>query len=189
MSIYLISESEPILEIDILVKPKSQPRARAQALPNGKAKVFEPTEVKVHKRRIANAIAKAFDSLYGHGDPKRPLETETLEAPWIAEFEFAFQRPLSHYVIKKNSGVDILELSKKAPWFYAQTPDADNLSKSVLDAIVLSGRFGDDSKCVGFSAVKYWIADRLGPADADKPTRSGIVSISIRRPISASWGP
>ena len=81
--------------------------------------------------------------------PKRPYEcalSVTIRA--------YFTRPKSHYGTGKNA----TKTKKGIPVFHAKKPDADNVSKFVLDA--LNGVFWrDDSQVAELTVLKCYVSD------------------------------
>lgn len=105
-------------------EPKGQPRPRAFAF-KGKARVYNPGTAEAFKGAVALAV--------------RPfLPAQPIECPLSVRLFCHFQRPKSHYT-KKG-------LRPTAPVHHTSTPDADNVLKSVCDALTGVGLWRDDSQ-------------------------------------------
>lgn len=118
--------------------PKGQPRAKAFHR-NGFTRVYDPATAEGWKSQIAIA-AKPF------------AQFVPLSGPVLANLEFYFARPKSHYRTGKNAG----ELKPNAPQWHTTKPDRDNLDKAVLDALSQLGMWNDDCQvCAGTIQKKY----------------------------------
>lgn len=133
------------------------PKQKASAA-KGKIK-FElfgnPKTLKRHRRRGGSK---------GHYDPSAGDKADFLalahqhrpDKPFAGPLEvklvFTFRRPLCHYGAGKNA----CKIKPSAPkLFHTKTPDADNLTKFVFDA--LNGVFwGDDKQIAVVHVVKKW---------------------------------
>ena len=103
-------------------EPKGQPRPRAFTR-HGRARVYDPATAEGWKGQVALA-AEAHR-------PLTPIGTAT--ALWL---RFRLPRPQAHF---GRSG-----LRSTAPRVHTGKPDADNLAKAVLDALVGIGFLRDD---------------------------------------------
>lgn len=80
--------------------------------------------------------------------------TSPLTGPLIVMCEFHMRRPKNHYGTGKNSE----RLKPSVSKYHTQTPDTDNLTKFVLDA--LNGyAWVDDCQIIATNAVKRWADD------------------------------
>ena len=80
---------------------------------------------------------------------KKPMNPYVI--PLFVDMYFYMKRPKVHYGTGKNSDM----LKKDAPHFHTNTPDLDNLTKFVLDA--LNKVFWKDDSCICyFTAVKQY---------------------------------
>lgn len=73
------------------------------------------------------------------------------DAPIVVALTFRFQRPNGHFGTGRNSGI----LKESAPYYHAQTPDADKLARAVLDAMT-SVIYADDKTITVLSIRKNW---------------------------------
>ncbi len=123
-----------MIEFTVPAIPVAQPRARATAI-GGHARVYEPTNhpVAAFKSSVRLAASGAFT-----GAPK--------DCPLRVNLLFVFPRPKS-LVFKKRDMPRIRHVSK---------PDADNLAKSVFDA--LNGLLWQDDRQICEVALTKWVA-------------------------------
>jgi Holliday junction resolvase RusA-like endonuclease len=116
--------------------PKPQPRARAFSF-NGKARMYDPGTAEAWKGEIAAQTQE--------------LHGRNLQGCLKVDMFFFMARPKCHY---RSNGVDLKPSSPK--WHYAKKPDADNLAKSVLDALTALNVWGDDDQVVVLNIAKTW---------------------------------
>ena len=131
--------------------PKPQPRPRAFAR-GGKARIYNPSSADDWKAKIAEGLIR-----YANMD---------LKDPFTLTLEFYMPRPLSHYGTGKNKG----HLKDTSPYQHLKTPDIDNLTKAVMDAITVLNLWHDDSQVVSLIAFKHY---------SDNPKKTG-VDITIK---------
>jgi Holliday junction resolvase RusA-like endonuclease len=110
------------VEFFVAGAPKAQPRPRAFTR-HGRARVYDPGTAEGWKGQVALA-AKAHR-------PVAPIGTAA--ALWL---RFHFPRPQAHFGQRG--------LRSAAPCVHTGKPDADNLAKAVLDALVGIGLLSDD---------------------------------------------
>lgn len=103
-------------------EPKGQPRPRAFAR-GGKARVYDPGTAEGWKGQVALAARGYL--------PPAPIDTATL-----MHLRFHLPRPRGHF---GKAG-----LKPTAPHHHLTKPDADNLAKAVMDALVGIGFLRDD---------------------------------------------
>ena len=128
--------------------PKGQPRPRL----GRRGSVYNPPTAKAWKQSIKRLLA-------AEGYPEEPLT-----GPVSVSLLFRMGRPPSHYL---KSG----RLKKATKREHLQTPDIDNLSKAVLDAMTDLGVWVDDCNVIHLEVHKRW----------SKQIDAG-VSIEIRAP-------
>ena len=110
------------VEFFVAGDPKGQPRPRAFAR-GGKARVYDPGTAEGWKGQVALA-AKAH------------LPPSPIDRAAIVHLRFHLPRPRGHF---GKAG-----LKPTAPEHHVTKPDADNLAKAVLDALVGIGFLRDD---------------------------------------------
>jgi len=132
-------------------RPKPQPRPRAFAR-GGRAGVYNPKNADEWKAQIAHGLVK-----YANKD---------LKNPFFLRLDFYMPRPKSHYGTGRNAG----KLKGSAPYQHIRTPDIDNLTKAVMDAITVLNIWHDDSQVMSVHACKSW---------SEKPEMAG-VDITIK---------
>lgn len=128
--------------------PKGQPRMRAFARRMGEkviARVYDGGSAEGWKGQVALAA-------------KEYLPVPPFEIPVVLHLEFYFPRPRSHYRAGKRSA----ELRDSAPGYFTSRPDADNLSKAVMDALTVLRMWRDDAQVVHLIARKLY-DDGRGP--------------------------
>ena len=129
------------LAVMIYGEPKGTPRTKARVI-GGHAGVYTPKTADDWKGDVMRAVeGKGFKS--------------ERDEPVRAEMEFLFRRPASH--IGKRG------VKPSAPRQYTKKPDADNLAKAVLDALVNVGVIFDDAAVVDLRVTKHWASDEEGP--------------------------
>ena len=72
--------------------------------------------------------------------------------PVAISLTFIMPRPASHYGTGRNAGT----LKASAPSAHIKTPDIDNLTKAVLDAMTAAGAWHDDAQISEQSASKRY---------------------------------
>lgn len=75
----------------------------------------------------------------------------TILGPMHVAVTFHLRRPIGHH---KPGG----ELRRTAPRWPATKPDVDKLVRATLDALKVSGLYGDDSRVVDLTATKVYAA-------------------------------
>ena len=127
----------------VVGEPKAQPRARAVSI-RGAVRMYNPATATDWKNNIKGQCLAI-----------KGLE---IEQAISLELDFYLPRPKSHYL---KSG----RLCGKAPaGWHQQKPDADNLAKSVMDAISELRAWGDDDQVVELTVRKFWeIVGGRGP--------------------------
>lgn len=105
---------------------KAQPRAKAVSF-GGHARVYDPGTAKDWKTIVKTAAVENWDK-------------EQFEGSVKVEMVFFLQRPRGHY--GRNG------LKATAPRFCTSRPDAENLSKAVLDALTNAQIWRDDAQVV-----------------------------------------
>ena len=123
-----------MIVIEVPAVPIAQPRARATAI-SGHARVYEPTK---HPVAAFKATVRLSAKVAYHGAP--------LDKPLNVSLVFVMPRPTN--LIWKKRDMPRLPHAKK--------PDADNLVKSVFDA--LNGLLWVDDSQVHCLSVVKWIA-------------------------------
>jgi len=127
-----------IIQFTVHGDPKPQPRPRAFAI-NGTVRVYDPHTAEGWKSAIADAAR-----------PHCPPE------PWRGPVEvrlaFTFKRPKIHYRQGRFSD----QLRDDVPYYHTKKPDADNLSKAVLDAMTMLGFWKDDSQVASLLVMKQY---------------------------------
>lgn len=117
--------------------PKPQPRPRATSH-GGRARVYNPPTANEWKSKVMEGLIS-----YAHEDSKEPF---------ILFLTFFMPRPKSHYGTGRNSRL----LKANAPIFHTQTPDIDNLTKAVMDAMTVINIWRDDSQVLSVTSTKSW---------------------------------
>lgn len=125
------------IEAFIKGQPVPQPRPRA-CLRGRRAGIYNPPSADEWKAKIAAGLVD-----YANRDDKRPF---------MLFLTFYMRRPLSHYGTGKNKH----KIKRNAPDHHLQTPDIDNLTKAVMDAITVLNVWRDDSQVVSLNAAKVW---------------------------------
>ena len=128
------------IEFFVAGEPKGQPRPRAFAR-HGRARVYDPGTAEGWKGQVALA---AKDHL-----PAAPIRTPA--ALWL---RFHLPRPKAHF---GRGG-----LKPTAPRPHTAKPDADNLAKAVLDALVAMGCLHDDRLVWSLRITKCYAAATPG---------------------------
>lgn len=104
--------------------PKPQPRAKAARI-GGFVRLYTPYTKGAKAWRSA-VIAAALENCKG----------KTLTGPLFLSLVFTLPRPKAHFTSKG--------LRPDAPDFHTSRPDADNLTKLVMDALGEAGVWSDD---------------------------------------------
>jgi len=117
--------------------PKPQPRPRAFAR-GGRAGIYNPNNADEWKAQVAHGLVR-----YANRD---------LRNPFFLRLDFYMPRPKSHYRTGKYEGI----LKETAPFQHISTPDIDNLTKAVMDAITVRNIWKDDSQVMSVHACKSW---------------------------------
>ena len=125
------------MEAFIKGNPKPQPRPRA-CLRGRRAGIYNPPSADEWKAKIAAGMVK-----YANMDFQRPF---------MLFLTFYMKRPLSHYGTGRNAH----KIKASAPEYHLQTPDIDNLTKAVMDAITVLNVWRDDSQVISLTACKVW---------------------------------
>ena len=133
-----------MIDFYVMGTPVAMPRPRVVRTPSGKTRTYNSSKSTTYKQMIKihakNAMNKAHKSM-----TERPLKME---------LTFFFKPPKS-YTKKKLRAVETGELR------YTKLPDADNLAKTVMDALNKL-LYKDDSQIVELSVKKeYGIEDGL----------------------------
>ena len=128
----------PLITLFVAGLPKGQPRPRAFAMKTKgggyTARVFDAGTAEGWKSEIAQTWKGVV--------PATPIITE----PVALFLTFLMPRPKSHFT-KKG-------LRPDAPRWCAKKPDADNLSKAVMDCLSVIGVWQDDDQVVVLQAEK-----------------------------------
>ena len=127
-------------------QPKPQPRPRA-FVRGARAGIYNPPNADEWKAHIAEGLLR-----YANMD---------FDDPFMLILKFYMPRPKSHYGTGRNAG----KLKDKAPFHHLQTPDVDNLTKAVMDAITVLNVWGDDCQVISLQATKAW---------AEQPEDAGV---------------
>lgn len=124
--------------------PKGQPRPRAFVRPvTGRAGVYDPGTAEGWKSEIARVCVG--------------LEGVGLHQPLSVALTFYMPRPKSHY---RPNG----KLKPASPQIiHDKKPDADNLAKSVLDALTNIKIWLDDDQVCELIIRKYWEVPQGAP--------------------------
>jgi Holliday junction resolvase RusA-like endonuclease len=125
--------------------PKGQPRPRAFARKFGKkfsARVYDPGTAENFKGAIALAA-------------KPHLPSQPITGPVEVLIDAYFPRPKTHY---RSNG----QVKDSAPRWHTSKPDAENVSKAVLDSLTNLGAWVDDSQVVKLTVTKRY-AHNIGP--------------------------
>ena len=122
--------------------PKAQPRVKSFIRGNH-AGVYDPGTADGWKQTVAVAATNAG------------LKNLKLDVPVKLEIEFYLPRPKSHYHTGKRKN----ELRKNAHFFVTSKPDADNLTKAVMDALTEIHLWKDDSYVVYQSSKKQYTTE------------------------------
>lgn len=104
--------------------PKPQPRAKAARI-GGFVRLYTPYTKDAKAWRSA-VIAAALEACKG----------ATLTGPTSLRLQFALPRPKAHFTSKGRR--------PDAPRYHTSRPDADNLTKLVMDALGEAGVWSDD---------------------------------------------
>lgn len=94
-----------------------------------------------------------------------------LDGPVALSLEFVMPRPAGHFGTGRNAGV----LKASAPMFHVIKPDADNLTKAVMDAFTEARVWRDDSQVMRHETAKRYA----------KPGESSGCRVEIRTPGEA----
>ena len=125
-----------MIDFYVMGTPVAMPRPRVVRTPSGKTRTYNSSKSTTYKQMIKihakNAMNKAHKSM-----TERPLKME---------LTFFFKPPKS-YTKKKLRAVETGELR------YTKLPDADNLAKTVMDALNKL-LYKDDSQIVELSVKK-----------------------------------
>lgn len=139
-------DSWPVVhQATVYGKPKGQPRARARALPNGRAQVYDPGTAEGWKLAVMGAFR-----------PVGAPELEMVMGACVVDLAFFMPRPKRLCRKKDPAGV--------VP--HTSTPDLDNLAKATLDAMVSVGLLMDDALVVGGRWTKVYHAKDGSPGAA-----------------------
>ena len=130
----------PKLELFIRGLPKGQPRARATRF-GAHARVYNPGDADGWKTIVRTETAALWDKVQFEGAVR-------------LELNFFMARPKHHYN-KKG-------LKPNAPRYHTSRPDADNLAKSVMDALSNLGVWKDDCQVSCLSVTKFYVATLAG---------------------------
>ena len=117
-------------------EPKGQPRPRAFAR-NGMVRMYDPGTAEGWKSLIADGWRRGLGSY------------EEMNVPVCLKLQFLMPRPKSHF---GKGGC----LKESAPRWFTGKPDADNLSKAVMDALTQIGAWQDDKLVVDLRATKMY---------------------------------
>lgn len=82
-------------------------------------------------------------------EKKQPMITS---GPVQVRLTFRMPRPKGHF----RTGTRFEELRDDAPYWHAQTPDADKLARSTLDGLVAGGLLHDDRQVAHLDVRKTW---------------------------------
>lgn len=130
--------------------PKAQPRARSR---RGMRGVYNPKTADLWKRRIIRVIEERIQIQF----PNYP-------GAIMLSVHFHFPRPKSHFYARKNERT----LRADAPVFHTKTPDADNILKSLKDAISQTKVWKDDSQVCFYGGIaKDWTEEEVGGMEVE----------------------
>lgn len=128
-------------------EPKGQPRPRAFARKFGEqwqARVYDAHTAEGWKSCVAAAWLQ-----------NKPAGFQTLTGPLALQLTFFVKRPKAHFL---KAG-----LRPDAPYYCESKPDADNLSKAVLDCLTRIGAWEDDAQICELLVVKRYVAADVNP--------------------------
>ena len=126
--------------------PKGQPRPRARSLGRLGVRMYNPGTADEWKR----AIAEEAERVGGH--------SFEVTDPLCVDLDFTMPRPRNHYRTGKYAHL----LKEGAPIWHLTKPDADNLAKSSVDALVDAELLVDDRSVAVLRVTKRY----AGPGES-----------------------
>lgn len=150
----------------IVGTPIPQPRHRVGAGFSGHPRAYLPPDHPVH----------AWKQVIVFG-----WRSSGQRAPLAGQLElrltFRLPRPARHYGKGRNAS----RLLPSAPAGHAQTPDVDNLTKAVMDALTTARAWADDAQVAFLTVSKVWCSPGEAPGVL-------IVLSAMESPTSADPG-